>query len=195
MHYPWDGTLEAIHHRLYLACRAEAGKDASPSAAILDSKSVKAAEKGASTSIRSATTRASRASNALPRVKGVKYHVLVDTLGLLLNVVVHAADIQDRDGAALVLDRHTRALFPFIAAIFAQRLPRRFAERNRLGAASRRRGTPDWRLAAARRQALRHRPGLHGAAQALDRGADSFVAHALSPPCAILRTSPGPHSR
>ena len=35
----------------------------------------------------------------------MKYHVLVDTLGLPLNVVVHAADIQDRDGAALVLDR------------------------------------------------------------------------------------------
>jgi putative transposase len=49
----------------------------------------------------------------------VKYHVLVDTLGLLLNVVVHAADLQDRDGAALVLDRRTRALFPFIAVLFA----------------------------------------------------------------------------
>src|SRR3712207_7730713 len=46
------------------------------------------------------------------RVKGVKYHVLVDTLGLLLAVVVHAANTQDRDGAALVLDRRTRALFP-----------------------------------------------------------------------------------
>jgi hypothetical protein len=51
--------------------------------------------------------------------KGVKYHVLVDTLGLLLNVVVHAANLQDRDGAALVLDRRTRALFPFVLAIFA----------------------------------------------------------------------------
>ena len=53
------------------------------------------------------------------KVRGVKYHVLVDTLGLLLNVVVHAAGMQDRDGAALVLDRRTRALFPFILAIFA----------------------------------------------------------------------------
>ena len=35
----------------------------------------------------------------------MKYHILVDTLGLLLNVVVHRADIQDRDGAALVLDK------------------------------------------------------------------------------------------
>ena len=53
------------------------------------------------------------------KVRGVKYHVLVDTLGLLLSVVVHAADLQDRDGAALVLDRRTRALFPFVLAIFA----------------------------------------------------------------------------
>ncbi len=45
--------------------------------------------------------------------------MLVDTLGLLLSVVVHAADLQDRDGAALVLDRRTRALFPFVLAIFA----------------------------------------------------------------------------
>jgi transposase len=52
-------------------------------------------------------------------VKGVKYHVLVDTLGLLLTIVVHAANIQDRDGAALVLDHRTRALFPFVRAIFA----------------------------------------------------------------------------
>jgi transposase len=53
------------------------------------------------------------------KVKGVKYHVLVDTLGLLLNAVVHAAGVQDRDGAALVLDHRTRALFPFVLAIFA----------------------------------------------------------------------------
>ena len=38
---------------------------------------------------------------------------------MLLNIVVHAANIQDRDGAALVLDHRTRALFPFILAIFA----------------------------------------------------------------------------
>ena len=53
------------------------------------------------------------------KIKGVKYHILVDTLGLLLNVAVHRADIQDRDGAALVLDKATRALFPFIQVIFA----------------------------------------------------------------------------
>src|SRR5208282_3725836 len=53
------------------------------------------------------------------KVKGRKRHILVDTLGLLLNVVIHPADIQDRDGARLVLDHRTRRLFPFIERIFA----------------------------------------------------------------------------
>ena len=44
---------------------------------------------------------------------------MVDTLGLILNAVVHPADIQDRDGAVLVLDDHTHRLFPFLEKIFA----------------------------------------------------------------------------
>jgi transposase len=50
---------------------------------------------------------------------GRKRHILVDTLGLLLTIVVHAADVQDRDGARLFLDRRTRRRFPFIERIFA----------------------------------------------------------------------------
>ena len=53
------------------------------------------------------------------KVKGRKRHILVDTLGLLLSVAVHSAGIQDRDGAALVLDKRTRRLFPFIERIYA----------------------------------------------------------------------------
>ena len=53
------------------------------------------------------------------KIKGKKRHILVDTLGLLLSAAVHSASIQDRDGAALVLDTRTRALFPFILRIFA----------------------------------------------------------------------------
>jgi transposase len=52
------------------------------------------------------------------KIKGRKRHILVDTLGLLLNVVVHPADVQDRDGAFLLL-RRARRLFPFIKRIFA----------------------------------------------------------------------------
>lgn len=50
---------------------------------------------------------------------GRKRHILVDTLGLLLSVAVHPADIQDRDGASLVLNKATRTLWPFILRIFA----------------------------------------------------------------------------
>ena len=53
------------------------------------------------------------------KVTGRKRHILVDTLGLLLSVAVHPANIQDRDGVALVLDQRTRRLFPFIERIFA----------------------------------------------------------------------------
>ena len=47
------------------------------------------------------------------RIKGRKRHLLTDTLGLMLRIEVHSASVQDRDGAALVLDRITRR-FPFI---------------------------------------------------------------------------------
>lgn len=50
---------------------------------------------------------------------GRKRHILVDTLGLLLSVAVHSADIQDRDSARLVLTKRTRALWPFVLTIFA----------------------------------------------------------------------------
>jgi transposase len=44
--WSWDGTLDRIHHALYVKCRQQAGREASPTAAIIDSQSVKAAEKG-----------------------------------------------------------------------------------------------------------------------------------------------------
>ena len=56
----WDGTLERIHHTLYVNCREQAGREASPTAAIIDSQSAKAAQKGGPRSIRRVTTRARR---------------------------------------------------------------------------------------------------------------------------------------
>jgi transposase len=47
--WTWDGTLDRIHHALYAACRERVGRDASPTAAVIDSQSVKSAEKGGST--------------------------------------------------------------------------------------------------------------------------------------------------
>jgi transposase len=58
--WTWDGTLDLIHHALYVQCRERAGREASPTAAIIDSQSVKSAEKGGPASIRLATMRARR---------------------------------------------------------------------------------------------------------------------------------------
>jgi len=54
----WDGTLDRIHHALYVECREQDEREASPSAAIIDSQSVKSAEKGGPASIRMAMMRA-----------------------------------------------------------------------------------------------------------------------------------------
>jgi transposase len=58
--WDYDGTLGRIHHALYVACRELAGRDASPSAAIIDSQSVKSAEKGGAALTRQAMTVARR---------------------------------------------------------------------------------------------------------------------------------------
>ena len=58
--WSWDGTLDHIHGALYVRCRAAASREASPTAAIIDSQSVKSAEKGGPASIRPATMRARR---------------------------------------------------------------------------------------------------------------------------------------
>jgi transposase len=58
--WAWDGTLRRLHHALFVQARGQAGREASPTAAIIDSQSVKGAEKGALGSIHRATTRARR---------------------------------------------------------------------------------------------------------------------------------------
>ncbi|HKF10954.1 MAG TPA: IS5 family transposase [Xanthobacteraceae bacterium] len=112
MLWDWDGTLERVHHALYVAAREHEGREVSPSTAIIDSQTAKAAQKGGS-------ALDPQGFDAGKKVTGRKRHILVDTLGLLLSVAVHPANLQDRDGARLVLDRQTRRLFPFIERIFA----------------------------------------------------------------------------
>jgi len=107
----WDGTLDRIHHALYVKCREDMDREASPTACVIDSQSVKSAEKGGAASIRAAMMRAKK-------IKGKKRHILVDTLGLLLHAVVHPADIQDRDGGVLVLST-LFGLYPFLQKLFA----------------------------------------------------------------------------
>jgi len=89
-----SGVFAAMNDALRADLRTAGGRKPDPSAAILDSQSVKTTEQGGP-----------RGYDAGKKINGRKRHVLVDTLGLLLAVVVHPADIQDRDGAKLLLDK------------------------------------------------------------------------------------------
>src|SRR5487761_311895 len=106
----WDGTLDRIHHALSVKGREKAEREASPTACILDSQSVKSAEKGARID--------PPGFDAGKRIKGKKRPILVDTQGLLLHGIVTAADVQDRDGGILVLAT-LFGLFPFLKKLFA----------------------------------------------------------------------------
>jgi hypothetical protein len=102
----WDGTLDRIHHELYVKCREQAAREASPTACLIDSQGVKSAEKGglhrsAGWSLPLGQPRLDP-RDAGKNIKGKKRPILVDTC-LLLRAVVHPADLQDRDGGGLVL--------------------------------------------------------------------------------------------
>lgn len=83
-----QGVFERLHDRLRAQWRERMGKHAAPTAAILDSQSTRISPQGGESGY-----------DAGKKVKGRKRHLLVDTLGLLLTVVVSAASVQDRDGA------------------------------------------------------------------------------------------------
>ena len=101
------GLFETINHRLVMADRERLGREASPTAVVLDSQSVKTTESGGP-----------RGYDAGKKVKGRKRQVMVDTDGRGLILEPQPADVQDRDGAVAVL-RLSRRAFPFVAKAFA----------------------------------------------------------------------------
>lgn len=92
--YRWrlSGIWEQIHEALRECVRRKAGRKPQPTAAVIDSQTVKTTEVGGP-----------KGYDAGKKINGRKRHIVVDTLGLLLAVVVHSADQQDHSGACLVL--------------------------------------------------------------------------------------------
>jgi putative transposase len=92
-----NGILEEIHECLVEKIRKEHNKKEEPSVGIIDAQSVK------STLVSSQD----KGFDAGKKIKGIKRHIIVDTLGLILAVVIQGASVQDRDGAISVINKLT----------------------------------------------------------------------------------------
>src|ERR687885_1048194 len=106
-HWRDTGLFARINHALVMADRERVGREASPSAVVLDSQSVKTTEAGGP-----------RGFDAGKKVKGRRRHLLTDTTGILIAAIVLPGNVQDHDGALPLLAGMRRA-FPWLRHLFA----------------------------------------------------------------------------
>jgi transposase len=107
--YAWrdDGLFVRINTMLVARAREMEGREASPTAGVINSQSVKTTESGGPCGY-----------DVGKRIKGRKRHAVTDTLDYLIDLIIHMADKQDRDGAPIVL-KSPRRRWPWLRHIFA----------------------------------------------------------------------------
>lgn len=106
--WKWEGVFEELMETLHVEVRRLAGREDSPSLGIIDSRSVKSSHH----------VDADRGIDGNKKIKGRKEHIVVDTLGLPMSIVVHEANVHDSVGCESVLET-MKGRFPRLKKMLA----------------------------------------------------------------------------